>query len=53
MVCEIKATITRCDLSPDTFVFILRYSANLKAIRYESTSFNRILADKLHRVIAA
>ena len=32
---------------------MLRYCANLKAIRYESTSLNRIAADKSHRVIAA
>ena len=32
---------------------MLRYYANLKAIRYESTSFNRIVADKSHRVIIA
>ena len=38
---------------PDSFVFMLRYCANLKAIRYESTSLNRIVADKSHRVIAA
>ena len=38
---------------PDSFVFIPPYCANLKAIRYESTSFNRIVADKSHRVIAA
>ena len=38
---------------PDSFVLMLRYCANLKAIRYESTSFNRIVADKLHHVIAA
>ena len=38
---------------PDFFVFMLPYCANLKAIRYESTSFNRIVADKSHRVIAA
>ena len=38
---------------PDFFVFMVRYCANLKAIRYESTSFNRIVADKSHRVIAA
>ena len=37
----------------DSFVFMLRYCANLKAIRYDSTSFNRIVADKSHRVIAA
>ena len=38
---------------PDSFVLILRYCANLKAIRYESTSLNRIAADKSHRVIVA
>ena len=26
---------------PDSFVMMLRYCANLKAIRYESTSLNR------------
>ena len=38
---------------PDSFVLILRYCANLKAIRYESMSLNRIAAEKLHRVIVA
>ena len=38
---------------PDSFVLILGYCANFKAIRYKSTSFNRIVADKLHHVIAA
>ena len=38
---------------PDSFVLMLSYCANLKAIRYESTSFNRIVADKSHRVIVA
>ena len=38
---------------PDSFVLMLRYCANLKAIRYESTSLNRIVADKLHSVIVA
>ena len=38
---------------PDSFVLMLRYCANLKEIRYESTSLNRIVADKSHRVIAA
>ena len=38
---------------PDSFVMMLRYCANLKAIRYESTSLNRIVANKSHRVIAA
>ena len=36
---------------PDSFVMMLPYCAKLKAIRYESTSLNRIVADKLHRVI--
>ena len=36
---------------PDSFVLMLRYCAKLKAIRYESTSLNRIVADKSHRVI--
>ena len=32
---------------------MLRYCANLKPIRYESTSFNRTTADKSHCVIVA
>ena len=38
---------------PDFVVLMLRYCVNLKAIRYESTSLNRIVADKSHRVIVA
>ena len=38
---------------PDSFVLTLRYCTNLKAIRYESTNLNRIVADKSHRVIVA
>ena len=38
---------------PDSFILMLHYSANLKAIRYESTSLKRIVADKWHRVIVA
>ena len=38
---------------PDSFVLMQLYCANLKAIRYESTSLNRIVADKSHSVIAA
>ena len=38
---------------PDYFVLMLRYCANLKATRYESTSLNRIATDKSHRVIVA
>ena len=37
---------------PDSFVLMLRYCANVKAIRDESTTLNRIVADKSHRVIA-
>ena len=37
----------------DSFVLMLRYCANLKAIRHESTSLKRIVADKSHRVIVA
>ena len=38
---------------PESYVFMPRYCTNLKAIRYESTSLNRIVTDKLHRVIVA
>ena len=38
---------------PDSFLLMLRYYGNLKAIRYESTNLNRIVADKAHRVIVA
>ena len=38
---------------PNSFVLMMRYCANLKAIRYKSTSFNRIAVNKLHHVIAA
>ena len=31
---------------PDSFVLMLRYCANLKAIRHESTSLKRIVVDK-------
>ena len=38
---------------PDSFVLMLRYRANLKAIRSESTSLNRIVEDKSHRATVA
>ena len=38
---------------PDSFGLMLHYCANLKAISYDSTSFNRIVADKSHHVIVA
>ena len=37
----------------DSFVLMLRFCANLKAIRYEPTSLSRMIADKSHRVIVA
>ena len=46
---QLHGTIYR----PDSFVLMLRYCANFKAIKYESTSLNRIVADKSHRVIVA
>ena len=38
---------------PDSFVVMLHYFANLKALRYESTTLNRIVADNSHRAIVA
>ena len=38
---------------PNSFVLMLRYCVNLKAMRYESKSMNRIVADKSHSVIVA
>ena len=52
-VCKIKLQLHGAIYRPDSFVLMLRYCANLKAIRYESTSLNRIVADKSHRVIVA
>ena len=51
--CSLKLQLHGAIYRPDSFVLMLRYCANLKAIRYESTSLNRIVADKSHRVIAA
>ena len=49
-----KAAITRCDLSPRFFcIDATSDCGNLKAIRYELTSLNRIAANKSHRVIVA
>ena len=39
------------NLHGEIYVLILRYCANLKAIRYESMSLNKIVADKSHSVI--
>ena len=38
---------------PDSFVLMPRYCWNLKAIRYDSMNFNRIVDDESHRVIVA
>ena len=38
---------------PDSFVLTLHHCVNLKEIRHESTSLNRIAADESHRVIVA
>ena len=38
---------------PDSFVLMLHHCVNLKTIRNESMSLNRIAGDKLHRVIVA
>ena len=37
----------------NSFVLVLSYCANFKAIRCESVSLNRVVADKLHRVVVA
>ena len=46
---QLHGTIYR----PVSFVLILGYCANLKAIRYESTSLNKIVSDKSYRVTVA
>ena len=51
--CLLKLQLHGAIYRADSFVLMLRYCANLKAIRYESTSLNKIVADKSHRVIVA
>ena len=53
LVSDLRLQLHGAIYRPDSFVLMLCYCANLKAIRYESRSLNRIAADKLHRVIAA
>ena len=49
-----RAVIRHCAIyCHDSFVLMLCYCPNLKAIRYESTSTNRIVADNSHHVIVA
>ena len=38
---------------PDSIVLMLRYCVNLKAIRYESRTLNRKVANKSQHVIEA
>ena len=52
-VTSLKLQLHRAIYRPDSFVKMLRYCSKLKAIRYESTNLNRIVADKSHRVIVA
>ena len=49
----LRLQLHRAIYRPDSFVLMSRHCANLKAIRYESTSLNRIVADKSHSVIVA
>ena len=50
---EVRLQLHGAIYLPYSFVLMLRYCANLKAIRYELTTLNRIVADKSHRVIIA
>ena len=50
---RLRLQLHRAIYRPDSFVLMLCYCANLKAIRYESTSLNRIAADQSHHVIVA
>ena len=55
-LCMTKANLTSItSLRMQTLLsyLMLHHCMNLKVIRYKSTSFNRIVADKLHHVIAA
>ena len=50
---KLRLRLYRAIYHSDSFALMLCYRANLKAIRYESTSLNRIVADKSPRVIVA
>ena len=47
---EPRARLHGAIYCPDSFVLMLRYCANLKAIRYELTSLNRIIDNKSYTV---
>ena len=51
--CFVRLQSHRAIYRPDSFVLMLRYRGNLKAIMYESIGLNRNVADKSHRVIVA
>ena len=51
--CFIKLQLHGAVYCLDSFVLIPHHCMNLKAIRYESMSLNRIATDKSHRVIVA
>ena len=44
--CLLRLQLHGAIYRPDSFVLMLRYYANLKAIRYESTSLKSIVAHK-------
>ena len=52
-LCFLRLRLHAAIYRPDSFVLMLHYCANLKAIRYELTSLNKIVADKSHPVIVA
>ena len=47
---NLKVRVTRYDLPDRFFVFTLDHCVNFSLMRHESTSFNRIIADKTHGV---
>ena len=51
--CPLRLQLHSAIYSSDSFVSMQRYCANLKVMRYESLSLNRIVADKSHCVIVA
>ena len=50
-ICLLRLQLHGAIYRPDSFVLMLRYCANFKVIRYESTKLNRNVVDKSHRVI--
>ena len=53
MKSSLKATITRCDLSPQFFCIDATSLCEFESDKIESTSLNRIAADKSHGVVVA